>query len=96
MESACVTKLPKSCVHVPFFIGINCVSNIIIWAHLHSQVFLAHEPAAYVSGGHFSLIKAGSEEKVSFEELHQSAAKYSQNVAESVSRGDSDSSDEVC
>lgn len=69
----------------PFFIGINCVSNIITWAHLHSQVFLAHESAAYVSGGHFSLIKAGSEEK-----------EYPQNAAEPVSRGDLDSSDEVC
>ena len=79
----------------PFFICISRVSNIITWAHLHSQVFLAHESAACVSGGHFSLIKAGSEEKVSFEELCQSAAKYPQNAAEPVSRGDSDSSDEV-
>lgn len=62
--------------------------------HLHSQVF--QESAAYVSGRHFSLIKARPEEKVSFEELHQSAAKYPQNAAEPVSRGDSDSSDEVC
>lgn len=92
MERACVTKLPKSCVHVPFF--INCVSNIITWAHLHSQVF--HESAAYVSGGHFSLIKTRSEEKVSIEELYQSAAKYPQNAAEPLSRGDLDSSDEVC
>jgi len=53
-----------------------------------------HESAAYVSGGHFSLIKTRSEKKVSIEELYQSAAKYPQNAAEPVSRGDLDSSDE--
>ena len=70
--------------------------NIITWIHLHSQGFLARGSAAYVSGRHFSLIEAGSEGRVPFEEPHHNLGQFPQDVAGPTTMRDPDSSDKVC